>query len=89
MNLQPYIYDNGFSKRYYVCSECGSKAMRSENVDGCVTLYYLCMDCGSVEHAPKWEEILEPKRTEKIPSEAWISREDFLQLAVFRIGQFN
>ena len=89
MNLQPYIYDNGFSKRYYVCGECGSKAMKHETVDGCVALYYLCMDCGSVEHAPKWEDIVEPRIAETVPSEAWIGTDDYNNILFFTDAQMN
>jgi len=81
MDLKPYIYDTGFAKRYYVCGACGSRAMKSEGVDGCVTTYYICMECGSVESAPFWELISEPI-VEDAPSEAWISMADLALLIV-------
>lgn len=81
MDLKPYIYDNGIAKRYYICSACRSRAMKSEGVDGCVTFYYICMECGSVESAPLWEMMHEPI-VEDAPSEAWISMADLALLIV-------
>ena len=89
MNLQPYIYDNGTDKFYYVCQCCGSKAMRSENTDGCVTSYYLCMHCGSVEHTPLRIAIVNPMVAETVPSEAWIGADDYYNILFFTNEQMN
>ena len=85
MNLQNYIYDIGSSKRYYVCHACQSKAMREETGSP----YFLCMHCGSVEHAPRWEPIVEPRVAERVPSEAWIGADDYYNILFFTNAQMN
>ena len=89
MNLQPYIYDNGTDKFYYVCQCCESKRMRSEDADGCVTMYYLCMDCGSVEARPERVGIVNPMVDERVPSEAWIGSDDYYNILFFTNAQMN
>ena len=85
MNLQPYIYDIASCKRYYICQCCESKAMREEPDSS----YFLCMACGSVEHAPRWEPIVEPRKAEMIPSEAWIGADDYYNILYFTNAQMN
>jgi len=88
MDLKPYIYDNGFSKRYHICRECGSKAMRMDPVGGFQAPDYLCMECGSVEHAPAWDILMEPV-PEEVASEAWISSKDYIALLELRPFNLN
>lgn len=88
MDLKPYIYDNGIAKRYYICSACESKAMRSEGIDGCAAYYYICMECGSVESAPRGEMMSEPI-AEETPSEAWISMADLAVLVMAPLENKN
>jgi len=76
MNLKRYIYDNGFSKRYYICSECGSKALKVEPTGGFSPPEYFCMECNSIVHAPRWEDIIEPQIEEEVATDAWISEKE-------------
>ena len=80
MDLRPYIYDNGFTKRYYICRECGSKAMREDPVGGFQAPDYLCMECGSVQRGPEWECLFEPNDHEETASFAWISMVDLAEM---------
>ncbi len=82
MDLRDYIYDNGVTKRYHICRECGSKAMRMDPVGGFQAPDWLCMECGSIEHAPTWEEIAEPAVPEDKASEAWLTADDRFSLAL-------
>ncbi len=88
MNLQPYIYGTTY-KFYYVCQCCESKAMKSENVDGCTTIYYMCMHCGSVEHKPTRVAIATPRIAEGAPSEAWIGVDYWYNIMYFSNAQIN
>ena len=89
MDLTPYIYDNGFSKRYYICSCCGSKALKQNPMGGFTPPRYLCMDCGSLELSPKWESIVEPEVAELASSEAWIGVADYYHILKFTNEQHN
>lgn len=89
MDLKPYIYNNGFSKRYYVCSHCSSKAMKREHPPGFAPPQYLCMECGSVENAPTWENVAGNYVVEEEASEAWLSVEDLAELIFIEQNQKN
>ena len=90
MDLRKYIYNNGYTKRYHVCGQCGSKAMREDPVGSFQASQWLCMDCGSVEIAPEWENLKEPINTiEDEPSEAWISIEDQREMALNQALNLN
>jgi hypothetical protein len=47
------------------------------------------MTCGSVEHAPRWEPIVEPVIAETVPSEAWIGADDYYNILYFTNPQMN
>ena len=88
MDLKPYIYNNGFRKRYHICSQCGSKAMRMDPVGGFQAPDYLCMECGSVERSPDWELIIGHEEEDEA-TEAWISGEDYVALLRLPLAKLN
>jgi hypothetical protein len=54
-----YIYDNGFSKRRYICCKCSSRNLVMRHVGGFSPCVYDCADCKEVNYAPKWENVLD------------------------------
>lgn len=66
-NPDKYVYDNGFSKRHYICTSCGSKHLVQRIKQGQFSPPdYKCDDCGAISGSPKWEDIIEtPKETPK------------------------
>jgi hypothetical protein len=79
-NLKNFIYDNGFSKRYYICDRCGSKKLTQIPQGGFSPPRYLCNDCDHMNLSPVWEDIHEPKVEEDLPSASWITQSDFEKL---------
>jgi DNA-directed RNA polymerase subunit RPC12/RpoP len=75
-NLVNFIYDNGFSKRYYICDHCHSKKLLQIPQGGFSPPRYLCQSCGKEVLSPIWEDIVEPTIEEDIPSAPWITRSD-------------
>lgn len=49
-----YIYDNGFSKRVYICQSCHSHRLIQKPSGGLTPPTYVCDGCGNTSHAPKW-----------------------------------
>lgn len=54
-----YIYNNGFSDRVYLCTNCGSHKliMKINKNDGMIPPTYKCDECEVVSHSPKWSDI--------------------------------
>lgn len=56
-DLKKFIYDNGFSKRFYLCSCCEGKRLTQIPQGGFQPPKYKCEDCGELVMSPKWENI--------------------------------
>ena len=54
-----YIYDNGFSKRVYICQSSGCKSHKlvQKLSGGFSPPYYICDDCGETSYAPSWIDL--------------------------------
>jgi DNA-directed RNA polymerase subunit RPC12/RpoP len=85
VDYRNYIHGKGYLKNYYVCSECGSRAMRHEphSIHGRI---YLCMECGSVEFDPQPDFIFPPVEDDDT---AWIGMNDLLALIELNSYQLN
>ena len=75
-DLIKYVYDNGFSQRYYICPQCGSRRLRAEAAGGLAPPYYHCEDCGCVCQSPKWDNLMVQ---EDEPSLPWVGWDEFNQ----------
>lgn len=49
-----YLYNNGFSDRYYICSNCSSNKLTPIPQGGFSSPKWKCDNCGEMNYAPKW-----------------------------------
>jgi hypothetical protein len=51
-NFNPYLYNNGFSDRYYVCGYCDSYKLTPIPSGGFSPPKWHCDNCGEISYAP-------------------------------------
>ena len=85
---KPIIHGDGFVRNYYVCSSCGSKAMKHEphSISGRI---YLCMTCGSVEFNPRMEVMTPPYLADEDKNIPWLSIQDLADVIHVKKSQLN
>jgi len=66
MKKNQYIYDNGFGKRVYICTnpKCKSHRLVAQTSGGFSPPYYICDDCMEISFAPSWEPVFEDESKE-------------------------
>lgn len=87
IDYRNYKHGTGYLKNYYVCSECGSRAMKQEP-HSINERIYLCMECGSAEFEPQVDMIFPPAQAMK-ENIAWIGFFDLLDLVYMKTEQLN
>lgn len=69
--FNPYLYDNGFGDKYYICSDCDSYKLTPIPQGGFSPPHWRCDNCGEINYAPMWlspdeyEDWLEDKKLKK------------------------
>jgi hypothetical protein len=61
-NFDPYLYDNGFGDRYYICKKCDSYKLIPIPKGGMQPPDWVCDNCGEMNYAPMWKSPEEYKK---------------------------
>lgn len=58
-SFDPYLYNNGFGDRHFICSKCGSYHLTPIALGGMQPPKWICDECQEMNYAPKWVSVEE------------------------------